>query len=180
VTIRDVRWEDFPSIVEYYYALYDEVQENTDLGIGLFKERPALSAEVAWFADFYCGVLEGEVIAVVAEEEGRAVGHCSVRPSASPESRHCGVLAILVARSWRGRGIGKALMQGALERCRGKLEIVELTVFASNLHARHLYQSLGFRPAGVVPRFVLRQGKYTDVERMVLDLGPAHASPAVS
>lgn len=170
--IRNLRWEDFPSLVENYYALYDEVQENPDLGIGLFKERPSLSAEVAWFAGVYRGVLDGEMVAAVAEEDSKAVGMCTVRRAASPESQHCGVLAILVGQPWRGRGTGRALLEAVIEQCRGKFEVIELTVFASNRRARNLYESVGFRKVGVLPKAVLRRGAYTDIERMVLDLDP--------
>jgi ribosomal protein S18 acetylase RimI-like enzyme len=169
VKVREIRWEDFPSLVENYYALYGEVQGNPDLGIGLFKERPTLASEVAWFARLYRGVLEGEVIAAVAEEEGKAVGLCTVHRAGGPESGHYGILAILVARQHRGRGVGRALLASVIERCRGKYEALELTVFASNSPARHLYESLGFRKVGVLPRGVLRQGEYTDVEQMVLE-----------
>jgi ribosomal protein S18 acetylase RimI-like enzyme len=171
VKVREVRWEDFPSLVENYYALYEEVQENPDLGIGLFEERPTLASEVAWFARLYRGVLEGEVVAAVADEEGRAVGLCTVHRAGGPESGHYGILAILVARQHRGRGVGRALLVSVIERCRSKYEALELTVFASNSAARHLYDSLGFRKVGVLPKMVLRKGQHTDVEQMVLDFG---------
>jgi RimJ/RimL family protein N-acetyltransferase len=170
VRIRDLAWEDFPSLTEGYLALYDEVRTDPDLGISLFPERPTIGAEVTWFAGLYKAVLDGSAVAVVAEEEGRAVGLCDVKPKGVQESRHVGVLGILVERRRRGHGLGRALLEGAIERSRGKFEIVELAVFASNSRARRLYESVGFRAWGTLPKEILRDGRRLDVDHMFLEL----------
>ena len=171
-TVRDLAWDDFPGLVQIYLALYDEVEENPDLGITLFEKRPTMSEEVAWFATLYRMVLDGDAISSVAELEGHVVGICTVRRKGpARESKHFGSLGIFVAKGSRGHGIGRALLERVLERCRSKFEFVELTVFASNVRARDLYRSLGFRSWGTLPRAVLRAGKYTDSEHMVLALG---------
>jgi len=58
---------------------------------------------------------------------------------------------VVVEASLRGRGIGRALVERALEwgRARG-LKQVQLTVFAQNGRARDFYERLGFRPLSVV------------------------------
>jgi RimJ/RimL family protein N-acetyltransferase len=169
--VRDVSWEDFPSVARNYLDLYDEVLEAPDLGMHLFAQRPTLAEESTWFARLFKAVQEGSSVGVVAEEEGRVIGLCEVaRKGVSPESHHVGVLGILVARGFRGRGAGRAMMQLALEKCKGKFEIVELTVMAWNPRARKLYESLGFRCFGTLPRGLKRDGRYTDVDHMVLEL----------
>ncbi|MCI4347200.1 MAG: GNAT family N-acetyltransferase [Thermoplasmata archaeon] len=101
---------------------------------------------------------------------------CSVdRRGPHRETQHIGVLGILVATPWRGRGIGRALIRYVVDGCRGKFELLTLTVFKSNVHAQELYRSLGFQTWGVLPKGILRDGRYTDVENMVLDLGPVKA-----
>lgn len=171
MTIRELAWGDFAALVENYFALYDEVHDHPDLGIPLFPERPSLGEEAEWFVGLYRGVEEGSAVAAVAEEGGRAVGLCNVnRKGAHREGRHIGVLGIAIARPWRRKGIGRQLLRFAIERCRPKFELVELTVFASNTHARDLYASLGFVPWGVEPKGVKRDGRYTDVVHMSLDL----------
>jgi RimJ/RimL family protein N-acetyltransferase len=171
VTIRDLVWGDMPSLVDGYLALYDEVQEDPDLGIWLFPTRPSLGEEGEWFAGLFRRVQEGTGVAGVAEEDGKAVALCTVHWKApQKEGRHVGTLGLLVSRAYRNRGIGKALMGYTLDRCRGKFEQVELAVFASNTIARKLYQSVGFQSWGVEPKAILREGRYTDVEHMVLHL----------
>lgn len=159
-------------MVETYFALYDEVQTNPEVGISLFPQKPSFADEIEWFASLFRAVHEGAAVAVIAEEEGRAVGHCAVRPNSGPESRHVGVLGLLVDQKWRAKGIGRALMIEALAQSRGKFEMVELSVFATNAHARRLYESLGFRHWGMLPNGLRRNGRFIDHEYMVLPLSP--------
>ncbi|HEV2429753.1 MAG TPA: GNAT family N-acetyltransferase [Thermoplasmata archaeon] len=171
--VRDLAWGDFPDVVENYLKLYEEVKSHPDLGIILLPAPPSLGEEAEWFARLYRRVLEGATVAVVAEEEGHAVGLCTVdRRGPHRESQHLGVLGILVASGWRGRGIGRALLRSAIDRSRGSFDLIELSVFRSNDRARALYESVGFRSWGILPKGIVRDGRATDVEHMVLELGP--------
>lgn len=173
VVVRDLAWGDFEGIVRIYFELYDEVRDDPSLGITLFDRRPTMGEEVSWFAALYRSTLEGDAVSAVAEVDGRVVGMCTVRRRGpSQELRHVGDLGIFVALGSRGQGIGRALMRHVLERCRGKLEFVELSVFASNDRARALYRSLGFRTWGTLPRAIRRAGADIDAEHMVLALDP--------
>ena len=171
--IRDLAWDDFPSVVKIYLALYDEVQANPDLGITLLDKPPSMSEEVDWFSTLYRSVLDGDAVSAVAEVDGAVVGLCSVRRKGpAAESRHFGGLGVFVGKRWRGKGIGRALIAHTLERCKGKFEFIELSVFTSNSRARELYTTFGFRTWGTLPRAILRNGKYTDSEHMVMALNP--------
>jgi RimJ/RimL family protein N-acetyltransferase len=171
-TIRGLAWSDFDPITDIYYSLYEEVKENPDLGITLFAARPTLGEEAEWFARLVHRVHDGNGIALVAEVDGRAVGLCTVdRKGPATELGHVGVLGIMVARAHRRQGLGKALLREAIARSSGTFELVELAVFATNTHARALYRSVGFRPWGTMPKGVRRNGRYTDLEHLVLDLG---------
>jgi L-amino acid N-acyltransferase YncA len=173
MTIREVRWEDFPALLANYYALYEEVKTNPDLGISLFTEPPSYGAEAGWFASVLQRREKGDGVFLVAKERGQIAGSCSVtRRGPSPEVGHVGVLGIMVAEAFRDRGIGRALMTRMIAECREKYDMIELTVFRSNERARALYLSLGFRTYGLLPGGVRRGGRYTDLEHMVLDLRP--------
>jgi len=80
----------------------------------------------------------------VWEEMGRVVGNVSVFPVGEGSGRW--VLAnVVVAQSHRGRGIGRALVEAALEHVRQRRgERVILQVEAENAVAERLYRSLGF------------------------------------
>lgn len=170
MVIRDLAWTDFDAIVESYFALYDEVREFPDIGVLLFPRRPTMGHEAEWFAGLWRRIDEGASLAAVAVEDGKAVGLCHIDRHEATESRHIGVLGILVAQPWRHRGLGRQLMGYVIEQARSRFELVELSVFVSNAPARALYASLGFRTWGIEPKGVLRGGRYTDVEHMTLDL----------
>ena len=171
--LRDLEWTDFDALVENYYRCYDERAAGYPIGITLFAQKPSREAEAAWFSNLYRRVLEGATVGVVAEVDGRAGGSCFVdrrAPGPDSEMSHVGELGILVHQDYRGRGMGTALMQEALRRCRGRFEIVRLAVFANNEGAKKLYRSLGFELCGRLPRGVKRGDRYFDEEWMMLAL----------
>jgi RimJ/RimL family protein N-acetyltransferase len=171
--VRDVRWSDFEDLREMYYGLYEERERGEPIGITLFRERPSLADEVEWFSQAYRRVLAGDEVLSVAEVDGRAVGNCAVTrsgPSRSSEVGHVGNLGILVDAPYRGQGIGTALMRHAIAQCRGKFEVIRLTVFSVNEGAQRLYRRFGFAPCGHRARAVRRGTAYYDEEEMVLFL----------
>jgi ribosomal protein S18 acetylase RimI-like enzyme len=176
--VRGVRWSDFDDLREMYYRLYEERDGGEPtIGITLYKDRPSMADEVAWFAGQYRRVLEGDCVLSVAEVDGRVVGNCVIdrhAPSASSEGGHVGMLGILVDKEFRGKGVGSALLQHAIDAARGKFEIVRLSVFSVNQRAQELYQRFGFTHCGHMPHHVKRGTTYFDEEQMVLVLdGPS-------
>jgi ribosomal-protein-alanine N-acetyltransferase len=64
------------------------------------------------------------------------------------------VLNLAVKPSWRGRGLGKLLLNHALDEARGQeVSLVSLEVRVSNEVAINLYHSVGFRRVGVRPNY---------------------------
>ncbi len=169
--VRDLEWRDFHDLIANYYALYDELPENPTLGITLFARKPSLANEARWFGGKFAEVLEGVTVASVAEIDGRAVGMCEVRQvGPSEEHHHLGLLGITIAKAYRDRGVGAALMASVLEKCRGKFERIELSVFSDNERAKHLYVKFGFVTTGREPGRIKRGDRYLDEERMQLDM----------
>jgi len=87
----------------------------------------------------------------VAEVNGKPVGFCAC-DSHWVNKNHKLVLAIheiFVLPDFSGKGIGKALIQKALEYGRSKgLNIVELWVGEKNYKAINFYKNLGFKEEG--------------------------------
>jgi ribosomal protein S18 acetylase RimI-like enzyme len=106
----------------------------------------------------------------------RLVGFLAfVRPE-RPKLHHWADLAgMYVAPEFRRRGLGGALVDGALAHATALpgLRQVRLSVNASNLPARALYQSRGFKCVGVEPEALCVQGRYYDLELYVLRLPSA-------
>ena len=86
--------------------------------------------------------LDGDLVAEVA---GEIVGQIHV-----DATRHgFGEIGMAVAREWRGRGVGSALMATAIEWSRAQgLHKLSLSVFAHNTAAIALYRKFGFVEEG--------------------------------
>src|SRR5690606_24820692 len=86
---------------------------------------------------------------LVAVQDGHVICLIDVQRAAWEGMQHVGVLGMGVAASRRGQGVGRRLLQTALESAT-ELGItrVELDVFASNVAAIGLYQAIGFVEEG--------------------------------
>ena len=170
ITYRDLRASDFESLSNNFFSFIDELQQNRDLGLVLAKKKPTLSEELEWFSHFYKNVEQGRTIATVAEANSKVVGLCEVE-GMRPDSdvSHRGGLGIAIRKEYRGQGIGTELMRRTLEKCRGKFDVIELTVFSIN-KAKKLYERFGFQVYGRNPYAIKRDGKYFEEDLMFLKL----------
>jgi len=99
-----------------------------------------------WFAPISAGFMPG----FVWVEDGRIVGNATLqRTPAWGQGWTIGNVAVLP--EYRGRGIGRQLMETCLAHVRDRGgEWVALEVRADNAAARRLYLNLGFRQTGAV------------------------------
>lgn len=82
---------------------------------------------------------------LVADAGGAVVG--SLHIEESPFGY--GELGMMVARDWRGRGVGSALVEAAIDRGREhRLHKLTLSVFPHNEAAIALYRKFGFEEEG--------------------------------
>jgi RimJ/RimL family protein N-acetyltransferase len=86
--------------------------------------------------------IDGTLVAVAGAE---LIGSLVVEPS-----RHgFGEIGMAVAREWRGRGVGSALLAAAIEWAHDRgLHKLSLGVFAHNTAAIELYRKFGFVEEG--------------------------------
>ena len=140
--LRDARVDDAPTLA----AAEREIAGTP----GLLVSRPAelrddaFATRIAELANADNGKY------LVAEVDGRIVGHAMLDPLRLSAIRHVVHLTIAVHPGWQGRGIGKALL-GALiawARAAPVVEKIELHVRSTNTNARALYEKLGFTEVG--------------------------------
>lgn len=94
-----------------------------------------------------------EHLLLVAEVDGEVVGHVEARMRRDEPAGFVGtyVEELAVAPSWRGHGVGTALMAAVDEWARGRGSMsVALDHFHTNEGAHRLYERLGFRVRGVI------------------------------
>ncbi len=87
---------------------------------------------------------------IVAEDEGRLVGHAFLEPMGIESVSHIVRLTIVVHSGHAGRGIGRAMLSHLIEWAKAapRVEKIELNVRATNLRAIVLYQKFGFKVEG--------------------------------
>ena len=106
---------------------------------GIATEPPV---DVSERAAAFASSADGSVVAVAG---GKIVGIIHIE--ASPHGY--GEFGMLVDRAWRGRGVGSALVQAAVDRARGQgLHKLCLEVFTHNAAAIALYRKYGFTEEG--------------------------------
>ncbi len=149
--IREARSPDLGAVMELLREL-DEA--HIDLEPSLlqpFSEPPRPSD---WLLTRFS---EPNEACFVAELEGEVVGFVWSKWQNAPNipafvQEPTQIVGDLVVRSTlRGQGIGRALLERALEWGRSHgIKRVQLTVFERNRSAREFYDKLGFRPLSVV------------------------------
>ena len=100
---------------------------------------------------------------MVAEVKGRVVGNSEVGRKTSGHDKHVGTLGIVIRNCYRGLGLGTEMMKTLIEQARAmNLKLLTLGVYATNQHAHHVYQSVGFMDVGQIPRKFFKDGQSVD------------------
>jgi ribosomal protein S18 acetylase RimI-like enzyme len=105
-------------------------------------------------------------IARLPDDSKRIVGHVDLRARSEPSTSHRALLGIGILAPYRGRGLGRALMEEAIRWARTQpLAWIDLATFADNSAALALYRKLGFIETGRVrDLFRVRGTSITDVQ----------------
>jgi RimJ/RimL family protein N-acetyltransferase len=99
----------------------------------------------------------------VAETENGIVGRLSLARDPHPASRHVADLGLMVAAGHRRRGIGRALLERAVEWAQATgVRKLELHVFPHNEPAIRLYEQFGFVREGLRRDHYRRGAGYVD------------------
>lgn len=154
IIIRAYTPEDLSSMI----TIWNEVVEE---GVA-FPQLELLDTKTG--SDFfrsqtYCGVAEDA-------ENGLILGLYILHPNNVGRCGHIANASYAVSSSSRGQHIGEKLVSHCLEQGRKEgFRILQFNaVVRTNIHARHLYERLGFRQLGVIPGgFLMKDGHYEDI-----------------
>jgi len=174
ITLRPLRRGDLDALVPFANSFVRERKRNRELGITSMERRVTGVEEKKFLDKTLQDKAKRRRVSVAAFDGDRLVGHCDIVGRTSLDERHTGLLGIVVVEGYRGAGLGEKMVRTALGQAL-KLGIwaIELEVFATNAVAKHLYEKLGFKTAGIIPKKVLRDGKFTDIVQMYIHL-PHH------
>ena len=106
----------------------------------------------------YCGVAETDT--------GEIVGLYILHPNNVGRCGHICNASYAVSSSCRGRHIGELLVKDCLSKAAelGFRVLQFNAVVESNIHARHLYERLGFKQLGTIPGgFRMKDGHYENI-----------------
>ena len=152
VTIRKYKSGDLPEMI----AVWNEVVED---GVAFPQEEmlDSVGGEKFFAAQTYCGV---------AEVDGKVLGLYILHPNNVGRCGHICNASYAVERTARGLHLGEALVSDCLAQ--GKAHgfgILQFNaVVATNVHARHLYERLGFTQLGTIPKgFRMKDRHFEDI-----------------
>ncbi|GAB4422638.1 MAG: GNAT family N-acetyltransferase [Anaerolineae bacterium] len=163
--IREARPEDAEQLLANLRRLIAEPDINIPLAPGEFNLT--LEEERQVLADYAAAV---NSIFLVAEVDGEIIGALNLKGGTRQATRHTAVLGMSVAQTWRGQGVGSALMSQAITWARqtGVVNRLELYVYARNQAAIALYGKFGFEIEGQRRRAIYQNGEYLDDLLMAL------------
>ncbi len=102
----------------------------------------------------------------VAEDDGRIVGLYILHPNNVGRCGHICNASYAVSSKCRGQHIGEKLVMDCLSKAKelGFRVLQFNAVVESNIHARHLYERLGFVQLGTIPGgFRMKDGHYENI-----------------
>ena len=150
--IRAYNEADLPAMI----AIWNEV---VDDGIAFPQEEDldAVTGAEFFASQTYCGV---------AEVDEKVVGLYILHPNNVGRCGHICNASYAVSSAYRGLHIGERLVLDCLEQGRSHgFRVLQFNaVVESNVHARHLYERLGFVQLGTIPGgFRMKDGHYENI-----------------
>jgi phosphinothricin acetyltransferase len=170
ITIRDAAAADMAAVQAIY-------AHHVRHGFASFEESPPDTAELAARR---AAILAQGLPYLAAEIDGRLVGYAyagTYRPR--PAYRHTIEDSVYVADGLAGRGIGRALLAGLIDRCEAGpwRQMVAVIGDSGNAASIALHGRLGFEPAGSFRSIGFKLGRWVDTVLMQRTLGPGDAAP---
>ncbi len=156
VTLRTTKWEDLDDLLGLINSL---VEERADI---IRAEKVSRDEEIDWLSGVLRRLEKDEVVYILAEVNGKVIASSEIGKRGGYE-KHVGGIGIVIMKGYRDLGIGTEIMNALIEQGRAwHLEVLTLTLFASNKRALHVYEKVGFVETGCIPKKFLRDGKYID------------------
>ena len=162
VTLRLMEAKDREAILAFAKSL------PTDDLLFLSVDITEKEAVRVWTED----IENGRIITVLAETDGRIIGHGTIIQNALTWTRHIGEIQLLLSPESRGMGLGNLLASEVfrLAKERGVQKIVA-RMASEQRGAKAVFERLGFNAEALLADFVIdRQGRTHDLIVMTYDV----------
>lgn len=159
IIVRHVRRDDVEILLQFINTLSIEQTYITFQG-----EQMTLEEESRYVEGFIKKAEDNKAVKLLAFHKDELIGVCDITPKEKVES-HIGVFGLTIKKEWRGKGIGKLIMEKTLEEAQknmSELKIITLGVFSNNPVAKTLYEKMGFKEYGLLPKGIQYKGVLVD------------------
>ncbi|HOQ13531.1 MAG TPA: GNAT family N-acetyltransferase [Bacillota bacterium] len=166
--LRSPRYEDIEGLLEYLYITAGE----TEFVLRYPEEcgKYTYEGEKAIIDRFNASDREAMILCIV---DGVIAGVCDIRASTNIKTRHRAAVAIAQRHDFWNLGIGTKMFEELIRIAESLDDVIqmELEVIEGNDRARHLYEKMGFRIAGIHPNAIrLKNGTLLNVYLMIKEL----------
>lgn len=166
-TIRPLQKDDSLDLCHFINEISKE-----DTFIRFSGEQVTLPEEQAYVDSELELMQQGDLVKLLCWVDDELAGVIDIHRMIEfrTRKRHVGLLGLLVAKRFRGQGIGKQLLLECIAQAKAHLQglrMIQLECFATNTAALALYEKVGFREVGRVPEALLHKGEYVDEVVMV-------------
>ncbi len=146
-----------PGDLKQMIDIWNEVVEE---GIAFPQEEPLndKTGESFFSSQSYCGV--------AVDDSGSVVGLYILHPNNIGRCGHICNASYAVKSSCRGRHLGEKLVRDCIIKAKEiGFSILQFNaVVETNIHARHLYERIGFTQLGVIPKgFRMKDGTFENI-----------------
>lgn len=157
-----IRYPKRTDLSELWRYINDLSKERTF--ISWQGEDISLKDERSFLNSLLRKIRDGKSVFLVVESEGKIIGDSGI-DTKGRVNNHVGTFGLSVAKDFRGKGIGKRLMELVLEETKKNLKhikIIHLECFANNETACNLYKSVGFKEYGKLPNGIAYRDGFVD------------------
>ena len=166
--LRSPREEDVESTLEYLYVSAGE----TEYILRYPEECGKYTAEgeKKLFEQKNASPNEAMLMCVV---DGRVIGNCEISFYRGMKTKHRATVAIALISEFWNQGIGTKMFEEMIRLAEEREEVMqmELEFVEGNTRARHLYEKMGFRIAGVHPNAIrLKDGRLLNNYLMIREM----------
>lgn len=164
VIIRNPEIEDSKQLIKHVKKINEQttylLKNPDEINITLEEEQNFISQQI----------LSEHSLFIVAEVEGNIVGTCGLVGNKMRRAKHKVDLGIAIQERYWGLGIGRELMEVAIDWAKTNgISKVTLKVDSSNIRAINLYEKLGFEVEGKLLKDKhMSDGSYRDSYLMAL------------